>query len=124
MTRHRKPVVETYYAMTCQKRSSNFRDSLFPTQVLEGGSAKAGLDRIFKPPFSMTGAISRDRERCQFLFCLIKNPLLYQAAWPESGREGRERFLRAPLARAQSERRRRLALASGFRLVREPGVVD
>jgi hypothetical protein len=64
------------------------------------------MDRIFKPPFYITGAISRDRERCQFLFCLIKNPLLYQAAWPESGRERRERFLRPPLPRAQSERRR------------------
>ena len=52
----------------------------------------------------MTGAISQDRERCQFLFCLIKNPLLYQAARPESGREVRERSLMAPLARTQSER--------------------
>jgi hypothetical protein len=49
-------------------------------------------------------------------FLLEKSPLLYQAAWPESGREVRERFLRAPLARAQSERHRRLALATGFRL--------
>jgi hypothetical protein len=70
------------------------------------------MDRIFKPPFSMTGAISQDRERCQFLFCLIKNPLLYQAARPESGREVREMSLMAPLARTQSERRRRLALAA------------
>src|SRR5215469_15421994 len=38
------------------------------------------MDRIFKPPFSMTGAISRDRESCQFPFCLMKNPLLYRAA--------------------------------------------
>ena len=80
-------------------------------QLLAGFAA---MDRIFKPPFSMTGAISQDRERCQFLFCLIKNPLLYQAARPESGREARERFLMAPLARTQSERRRRLALATGL----------
>ena len=33
-----------------------------------------------------------------------------------------EVFLIAPLARAQSERRRRLALASGFRLVRSFGI--
>jgi hypothetical protein len=33
------------------------------------------MDRIFKPPFSMTGAISQDGDRCQFLFCLMKNPL-------------------------------------------------
>ena len=86
------------------------------------------MDRIFKSPFSMTGAISQDRERCQFLFCLmflfclIKNPLLYQAARPESGREVRERSFMAPLARTQSERRRRLALASGFRRVRSFGI--
>ena len=76
------------------------------------------MDRIFKPPFSMTGAISQDRERCQFLFCLIKNPLLCRAARPESGREAREVSLIAPHARTQSERRRRLALASGFRVLR------
>ena len=80
------------------------------------------MDSIFKPPFSMTGVISQDRQRCQFLFCLIKNPLLYRAARPESGREARERSLMAPLARTQSERRRRLALASGFRLLRLSGI--
>jgi hypothetical protein len=79
------------------------------------------MDRIFKPPFSMTGVISRDRERCQFLFCLINSPLLYQAARSESSREAPEVFLIAPLARTQSERRRRLALASGFRLLRSFG---
>src|SRR6266581_4719941 len=42
--------------------------------------------------------------------CLMKNPMLYGAGRPESGREARERFLMAPLARIQSERRRRLAL--------------
>jgi len=40
----------------------------------------AERDRIFKPPFSMNEAISQDRERCQFPFCLMKNPLLYGAA--------------------------------------------
>ena len=39
-----------------------------------------------------------------FLFCLMKNPLLYSSARPESGREGREVFKIAPLARTQSER--------------------
>ena len=33
------------------------------------------MDRIFKPPFSMTGVISRDGERCRFLFCLIKGEM-------------------------------------------------
>jgi hypothetical protein len=45
-------------------------------------------DRIFKPPFSMTGTISQDRESCQFLFWLMKNPMFYRAARPESGRGG------------------------------------
>jgi hypothetical protein len=33
-----------------------------------------GMDRIFKPPFSMTGAISQDRQSCQFLFLLDEKP--------------------------------------------------
>jgi hypothetical protein len=64
----------------------------------------------------MTGAISQDRERCQFLFWLMKNARFYRAARPESGREARERFLRAALALNSSDRRRRLALAGGIRL--------
>ena len=31
-------------------------------------------------------AISQQRKRCQLLFCLMKNPLLYRSARPESGR--------------------------------------
>ena len=53
---------------------------------------------------------------------LMRSPLLCRAARPESGREVRERFLVAPLARIQGERRRRLALASGFRLLRLSGI--
>jgi hypothetical protein len=68
----------------------------------------------------MSEAISQDRERCQLLFRLMKNAMLYRAARAESGREGRERFLIAPFGRTQSEWRRRLALASGFRLVADP----
>src|SRR5215510_16042075 len=37
----------------------------------------------------MAGAISQPRQSCQFLFCLMKNPLLYRSAWPENS----ERFL-------------------------------
>jgi hypothetical protein len=37
----------------------------------------------------MAGVISQDRERCQFLFHFLKNPLLYRAARAESGREAR-----------------------------------
>ena len=51
------------------------------------------MDRIFKPPVSVTGAISQDRESCQFPSWLMKTPLLYQAARPESGRDARERSL-------------------------------
>src|SRR5262249_40543828 len=40
--------------------------------------------RIFKPSFSMTGAISQDRERCQFLFCFLKNPCCSAATWEET----------------------------------------
>src|SRR5215831_3492118 len=41
----------------------------------------------------MAGAISQPRQSCQFLFCLMKNPLLSRSAWPESSREASERFL-------------------------------
>src|SRR5947208_16683568 len=53
----------------------------------------------------MAGGISQDRERCQFPFLVDENPLLCRAARPESGREVRERFLVASLARIQGERR-------------------
>src|SRR5262249_60522201 len=52
------------------------------------------------------------------MFCLMKNPLLYRSAWPESSREASERFLMETRGRTQSERRRRLALAGGFRFLR------
>jgi hypothetical protein len=58
----------------------------------------------------------------QFLFCLMKNPLLYRSAWPESSREASERFLMETLGRTQSERPRRLALGGGFRLLRLFGI--
>src|SRR5262245_58627541 len=70
----------------------------------------------------MAGAISQPRQSCQFLFCLMKNPLLYRSAWPESSREASERFLMETLGRTQSERCRRLALAGGFRLLRSSGI--
>src|SRR5262245_29304866 len=52
----------------------------------------------------------------------MKNPLLYRSAWPESSREASERFLMETLGRTQSESRRRLALAGGFRLLRSSGI--
>src|SRR5262249_254741 len=42
----------------------------------------------FLTTFSMPGVISQGRERRQF--CLMKNPLLYRSAWPESSREASE----------------------------------
>ena len=69
------------------------------------------MNSIFKRPFSMTGVISEDRESCQSLFCLMKNPPLYRSARPESGRAARERFRRAALVRPPSERRRRDLIA-------------
>jgi hypothetical protein len=80
------------------------------------------MDRIFKSPDSMGGAISQDQERCQFPSWLMKNPILDRAARPESGQDARERSLIASLALNLSERRRRLALAGGFRLLRLFGI--
>src|SRR5215475_14476767 len=44
------------------------------------------MDRIFKPPFSLIGALSPARQSCQSLFCLMlypflpdKNPILYRS---------------------------------------------
>ena len=69
----------------------------------------------------MIGAISQDRESCQFLFCLTKTPPLYRSARPERGWEGRERLFMELLARTQSEQLRRLALAGWFSAVRLSG---
>jgi hypothetical protein len=71
------------------------------------------MDRIFKT----TGVISQDLESCQFHFCLMKTPVLLRSARAAQRSVGRKVFQFAPLARNQSERLRRLALASGFRLV-------
>jgi hypothetical protein len=50
----------------------------------------------------VAGAISQPRQSCQFLFCLMKNPLLYRSAWPESSREASERFLMETLGGTSS----------------------
>src|SRR5215468_2303702 len=54
--------------------------------------------RKFKPPF-FRPAIAQDRQSCQSHFCLMKNPLLYRSAWPESSREASERFLMETLGK-------------------------
>jgi hypothetical protein len=39
------------------------------------------MDSIFKPLFSMTGAIALDRESCQFALSLMKIPMLLRLTW-------------------------------------------
>jgi hypothetical protein len=52
----------------------------------------------------------------------VKIPMLLGSARAAQRSEAREVFQIAPLARIQSERLRRLALATGFRLVRSFGI--
>jgi GH15 family glucan-1,4-alpha-glucosidase len=54
----------------------------------------------------MTGAIAQDRESCQSVFCLTKNPLLYRSPRRESGRKVRERSLIASLVPPGFDRER------------------
>src|SRR5215467_12393230 len=61
------------------------------------------MDRIFKRTFLMTGAISQDRESCQFRFWLMKNPLLFRLVRPERGRNARG-LVHYGAARSNSER--------------------
>jgi hypothetical protein len=49
-------------------------------------------------------------------FLLDEKPTVVRGDCGESGREARESFFMELRARSQGERRRRLALASGFRL--------
>jgi hypothetical protein len=52
----------------------------------------------------------------------MKIPMLLRLAWAAQRSEGREVFQIARRARTQSERRRRLPLATGFRLLRLSGI--
>src|SRR5215470_13792804 len=61
------------------------------------------MDRIFKPPFSMTGAISQDRQSCQFLFLLDKNPTVVPVG-SAGERLGGARKVVYGAARSNSER--------------------
>jgi len=54
----------------------------------------------------MAEAIAQDRKSCQFLFCLMKNPLLCRSARPESGREAHGR-VRYGVARSTLEHHRK-----------------
>jgi hypothetical protein len=48
----------------------------------------------------MTEAISQDRERCPFLFCWIKIPMLLRSAWTAAGGRTRAKGSSCRLARA------------------------
>src|SRR5215472_16735554 len=80
------------------------------------------MDRNFKRPFLWPELSRRSGRDVNSRFWLMRNPLLCRSARPESGREARKRFFMEPLVRTQSERHRRLALASGFRLLRLSGI--
>ena len=56
------------------------------------------------------------------VFLFDENPDVASAGSAGERREVRKRCLMAPFARTQSERRRRLALATGFRLLRLSGI--
>ena len=84
------------------------------------------MDRIFKPPFSITEAISWDRERCQFLFCWIKIPMLLRSAWTAQA-VGPARKVPYGAARSNSERAAPQACIGGrYSAVRwaEPGYCE
>jgi hypothetical protein len=71
----------------------------------------------------MTGATSQDRQSCQFLFLLDEKTHCCSGRCGRRGVEMRaDWFVMEPLARTQSERLRRLALASGIRLLRSFGI--
>src|SRR5215831_8872392 len=57
---------------------------------------EAVMDSIFKPPVSMTGAISLDRESCQFLLLDEKPTVVLVSSDGERSRDTRDRFLMAP----------------------------
>jgi hypothetical protein len=70
---------------------------------------KVNLNTFFSGRRYIAGPASR-----QSPFCLMKSPVLLRLVRAAQRSEAREVFLLAPLARTQSERRRRLALAGSF----------
>ena len=69
------------------------------------------LNHLFSGLSNIAGPVG-----CQSSFCLMKIPMLLRPARAAQRSEAREVCRITPLARTQSERRRRLALATGFRL--------
>jgi len=72
--------------------------------------------------FSMAGAISQDRESCQFPFLVDEKPTFVPGGSAGERSGGVRKVPVVPLARIQSERLRRLALGGGFRLLRLSGI--
>ena len=66
----------------------------------------------------MAGAIAQDRESCQFPFLVDEKPTFVPGGSAGERSGGVRKVPVVPLARIQSERLRRLALAGGFRLLR------
>ena len=81
------------------------------------------MNRILKPPFSISGAISQGRERCQFPFLLPF--LLHEKSTLVPVGSAGERLggaRKVPYGAARASGASRLALASGFRLLRSFGI--
>src|SRR5262245_41364657 len=86
------------------------------------GSCHAHLYRNFKRTFFSGLSNIAGRVGCQSSFCLMKTLVLLRPARAAQRSEAREVCRITPLARTQRERRRRLALATGFRLLRSSGL--
>ena len=92
---YRSPQVKNHRYLS--KRTSE----LARTASAAGGCCRS-KDRIFKPPISMTGAISQDRESCQFPFLLDGNSAVVSGGSAEEGSGGAGKIRSA--ARSNSER--------------------
>src|SRR5215475_13593740 len=80
-------------------------------------SCIGNLNHLFSGPSNIAGPVG-----CQSSCCSMKIPMLLRPARAAQRSEAREVCRITPLARTQSERRRRLALAGGFRLLRSSGI--
>jgi hypothetical protein len=58
-----------------ERQGESEHDCLDETESLHESPFAGKMDRIFKRPF-LWPAIPQPRQSCQFLFCLMKNPLL------------------------------------------------
>ncbi len=70
--------------------------------------------RKFKSPFFSARSYIAEPASRQAHVRLVKPPVLLRLTWAAQRSERRDLFFIAPLARTQSERLRRLALATGF----------